>query len=315
MSYTYTTARIRTKETDILSKTDILRVLSTTDYGSAVRLISEKGYKITNGEPDFEAKEKEMWSIISDSVPEDVIYVLRINKDFYNLKTAIKSEHTRRDTKQLLADGGNFDKDVIYESVTNHLYEALPDELRNAAEEAHKILSAKENIQKADIKIDSAMLIYREAVAKKTGDRNVIEYIKRCSDVENLKTAQRCILQQADSETVEMAVVNVGSLDTEALTEAVLSGMEAFGEFLQYSGYPDGQDQLKKSPTEFEKWCDDIVMHYAKSRKYDDFSSSAVIAYMHAVKVQNRVLKLILSGKRNEMDTQLIEERVRDTYE
>ena len=315
MSYTYTTARIRAKETDILSKTDILRVLSATDYDLAVRLLSEKGYKITNGEPDFDAKEKEVSSLLCDTVPENVIYVLRIDKDFYNLKTAVKSERTKRDTKSLLADGGNFDKDVIYESVTNHSYDALPDELRNVAEEAHKILSSKDNVQMADIKIDSAMLVYREEITKKTGDRNVIEYIKRCSDAENLKTAQRCILQQADSETVKTAIANVGSLDTKSLVKAVLSGIEAFGEFLQYSGYPDGQDQLKKSPTAFEEWCDDIVMCYAKSQKYDDFSSAAIIAYMHAIKVQNKVLKLILSGKRNEMDIQSIEERIRDTYE
>ena len=73
-------------------------------------------------------------------------------------------------------------------------------------------------------------------------------------------------------------------------------------------------EKLKESYSAFEKWCDDQVMDLIKEQKRNPFTVGPLFAYVLARQNEVNTVRIILSGKLNELDDGVIRERLRDMY-
>ena len=71
--YLYAVSAIRSSENNLLTKTDIERLITSPDYESAIAFLTEKGYEAPKGSNYSEMLDKELeetWDVVKNSAPE-----------------------------------------------------------------------------------------------------------------------------------------------------------------------------------------------------------------------------------------------------
>ena len=104
------------------------------------------------------------------------------------------------------------------------------------------------------------------------------------------------------------------TLQAEELAKAAVEGEEALLEYLARTEWAGAAEALQVSFSTFEKWCDDRLMEKIRPQKYNPFTVSPLAAYILARETELRTVRVILSGKRNQLPEEFIRERVREMY-
>ena len=104
------------------------------------------------------------------------------------------------------------------------------------------------------------------------------------------------------------------TLNIECLGHAALSGMDSIIEYLNGSGYAEGAQALKESPSAFERWCDNRIIQTIKPQKSNPFSVGPLVAYVIARENEIKTVRIILTCKQNGLSDDSIRERVREMY-
>ena len=313
--YTYSVARVRAKEKQLLSEADIEQLILVNSYDEALRMLRDKGYasETTTGSP-ITSSEKELQEFFKETVGADILNVLNMHIDYHNIKAAVKSVFSKTDGSELLLDNGCFDKDKIYDSIKKREYNSMPSALAKTSEEAHALLLRTGDGQLCDMLIDKAMLENTLEEAKQTKEEFLVSFCKLNIDVSNLKIALRCALTGKDGAFIVNALAEGGSLDISMLANVSEKGIDSFCEYIEHGPYADSLEAVKKSVSAFEKWCDDKLMDLMYDTKYDSFSVAPLIAYFYAKRTEHQAVTLILSAKRNGLSEDMIRERVRRLY-
>ena len=76
----------------------------------------------------------------------------------------------------------------------------------------------------------------------------------------------------------------------------------------------EGAQALLESPSAFERWCDNRIIQTISPQKYNAFTIGPVIAYVIARQNEIKTVRIILSGKLNDLPDDSIRERVREMY-
>lgn len=313
--YTYSVARVRAKETQLLSEADIEQLILQSSYDEVVRMLRDKGY--VSDDKSFSpiaASQAELQDFLKETAGEEILKVLNLHIDYHNIKAAVKSVFSDTDASGLLLDGGCYDKDKIYDSIKKREYSNMPSAFAKAAEEAHTLLLRTGDGQLCDMLIDKAMLEASLESAEQTNQSFLISFCKLNTDLANLKIALRCALTEKDEAFTLNALASGGNLDITELAKAAESGIEPLYEYIGQGIYGECVEKIKKSLPAFEKWCDDKVMSLMNNTKYDSFSVAPLIAYAYAKRTEHRAVTLILSAKRNGLGEDVIRERVRRLY-
>ena len=298
--YTYIIARIRSKETQLLTRREIDSLIAAADAREAEQLIRDSG------------GENELWELLEDAGDETVLSLLRQNVDYHNIKASVKAAFSNSGGEELLLDHGSVLKSAVYESVVSREYGGLPKDIAATAEAATAILLRTQDGQLCDLYIDKARLAAAETAAKGSGDGFIKRYVDLLIDTANLKTAMRCAAMNKTSGFIENAVYSGGELDTAALIKAAAAGMEALKEFVGKTSYAD--TDMTSIPA-FERCCDEKLTELCETAKFDVTSAAPILAYAHAKQTELAAMRLIISAKRSRIGNDVIRERIRRLYE
>ncbi len=308
--YTYSVARIRSKETELLKEQDIELLLNAQDYSDALRVLRDKGY-VNDGSVAEDAT-RSLWEFLGELADEEVLKLLRIPVDYHNIKVSVKSVFADIDGTDLLADYGTVDKLDIYNAVKSRDYFGLPKNLGETAENAMSLILRTQDSQLCDIDIDKAELCELWQVAEKSNDDFIKRYVSLKIRLVNLKTALRCAIMGKSEAFTENALCEKAEHNIHQLARAAENGKDALMEYLESNGEDEAATVMGKSTVLFEKWCDDRIMSLMREARYDCFSSAPIIAYAYAKIAEIKAVRLILSAKRNKLEN--IRERVRELY-
>ncbi len=308
--YTYSVARIRSKETGLLTAQDIEQLINARNYSEALRILCDKGY--VNDGNVIDAAIRSLWEFLGEIADEKVLKFIQLPIDYHNIKTAVKSVFSDIDGKDLLLDYGIVDKTVIYTAVKNRAYRELPENLSETAENAMSLLLRTQDSQLCDIEIDKAELCELWQIAEYLNDDFIKRYISLKVRFANLKTALRCAIMGKSESFTENALCDRADHSIHLLAKAAEKGVDALIEYLESSGENEAAEIIKKSALEFEKWCDDKIMSLMREVRYDSSGTAPIIAYAYAKTAEIKTVQLILSAKRNRLEN--IIERVRELY-
>jgi len=316
--YLYAVARIRSKELGLLSKSDIEQLMGCKSEKECVNFLADKGWGRTEHESTEQmlaAEREKTWELIGELVEDmSVFNTFLYSNDYHNLKAAIKQVYTDYAQGAIYISHGTIEPAVIVEAIREKEFGSLPDYMRACAQEAYQIMMQTGDSQLCDIIIDRAALDTILQKSRESGNEVLAEYGELKVAAANINIIIRSIKTGKDKAFMERAIAECTSLNKEKLINAALEGIDAVYDYLSSTKYADAVDAIKESPSAFERWCDNLIIRHISPQKYNPFTLSPLVAYIIARDNEIKTVRIILSGKRNEIPDSKVRERLRDMY-
>lgn len=316
--YIYAVARIRSKELQLLDDQFINQLMAAPGYNECLKLLLDKGWAkegITELEQMLKHEQEETWDFISDLVEDMSAFdVLLLPNDYHNLKAAIKMVYTGSEDENIFLHHGSIDAGTILEAVKSQDFTLLPEHMRSAAGEAYRVLTETGDGQLCDLIIDKAALEAIYSAGKEQSDEVLKLFAEMKTASANIKIAVRAQRTGKSLEWIQRALAPCDTLDVEILARAAVSGFDEICEYLMQTEYAEGVDELKRSLSHFERWCDDRLIQRIQPQKYNPFTLGPLAAYLLARDNEIKTVRIILLGKLNEISEEAIRERLRIMY-
>lgn len=316
--YVYAVARIRSKELSLLSGAFLEQLTAAKSYDECIQLLNEKGWGgdgVNNTEELLAGEREKTWGLISELVEDRSVFdVFLYANDYHNLKAAIKEVRMGQEYPGIFIDQGTLDVKLIKDAIQNREFQNLPEVMRGSAEEAYKALLHTQDGQLCDIIIDKAALdaIYRAGM--ESGNEFLKLYAELTVAAADIKTAVRASRTGKDKAFLEQALAPCDTLDIQRLAQAAIEGGDAIGSYLESTPYADAVEELRRSPSAFERWCDNLMIRRIKPQQYSPFGLGPLAAYILARENEIKSVRIVLSGKLNSLPEESIRERVREMY-
>ncbi len=318
-SYTYAVARIRANELALFNDQAIEQLLAAKSYEECIRLLQDKGWGGMEANPTAEsllAEEREKtWALMRELVPDlSVFDVFLYTNDYHNLKAAIKLVCTGSEDFGLFISHGTIDHQELLHAVQERDWGSLPDPMRGPAEEAYTALAQTRDGQLCDIILDRAALDAVYAAGKASRDELVRRYAELTVAAADIKTAVRCARTGKPMDFIRRALAECDSLSVSRLAKAAAEGLDSICDLLSTTDYADAVEVLRQSPSAFERWCDNLIIRYIRPQQFQSFGIGPLAAYILGRENEIKSVRIILSGKLNQLSDQSIRERVREMY-
>lgn len=317
--YTYAVARIRALEVSLFSNSTIDQLIACQSYEQCLQFLEEKGWGDTetsgNAEAILTREEEKIWEVVKElSVDMKNFDVLSFPKLYHNLKAAVKAVCTEEEGRHIFYEDVSVPGDMMLEIIKEKDFYKLPEHMQQAAAEAYDTLLHTGDGQLCDVIIDRAALdaIYS---AGKASDAVIIrDYAESTVAVADIKIAVRSQKTAKSLDFMKRAMAECESVNADQLAKAALAGMDAICEYLSGTAYAQGAEALKESASAFERWCDNRIIETISPQKYNAFTIGPVVAYVIARQNEIKTVRIILSGKSNDLPDESIRERVREMY-
>ncbi|MGL4798942.1 MAG: V-type ATPase subunit [Cellulosilyticaceae bacterium] len=315
--YAYAVARIRTKELGLLTTSFINQLIGAKSYEECLHLLQDKGWRRVEGNVEALLKEQrdQTWELMKELMPDlSVFSVFLIEKDFHNLKAAIKQAYLNKAFPRSFTNDGTLSKTFIQEKIQGREFKALPEWMRLCATEAYETLFRTGDSSLADSLIDQRALqvIYERGKARP--EPFIQAYVELKIAMINIRMAMRSAMTHKDAYFLDHTLVRCETLDFESLKNATLKGVEGLSIYLEMTAYKEVCEAMKSSPVAVEKWCDEKLLTFIKGQKTNPFTIAPVIAYFLARENEIKVVRMILAGKSNHLSEEVLKERVRTMY-
>ena len=317
--YTYAVARVRFRETRLLSNADLNALLTAKDETAALRLLKDKGWGDRSEIKDHEQllceEEKKLWDFVAEVTEDQTVFdFLRVPNDFHNLKVAVKC--ITRDVRPdgLFISNAVVPPEVLFDAVQKREYHRLPDFLSETVHEAMTVLLQTSDGQLCDIVADRACMEYVTKLGRESGNEIIRLYCELFTASADIKIAVRSALTKKKPDFIRRALAPCETLDSDKLAAAAAIDFDAIVAYLAATEYRSAVDAIRTSMSAFEKWCDDYLIAALKSQKWEPFNVGAIIAYIIARESEIKAVRLILSAKSNGIDGSIVKERLRNMY-
>ena len=317
--YTYAVARIRSKELALFSAATIEQLMARKTHEDCLKFLVERGWGGSDtplsAEMILSREREKTWEDVRELVPDMSAFdILGYPNAFHNLKAAIKEVCTEGTHANIFYKDTTPSAEEILEAVKNSDFASLPENMREAAASGLETLLHTGDGQLCDVIVDRAALGAIYQAGKAASDDVIRDYAESSVAVADIKIAVRSQKTAKSLDFMRSALAPCDSLDVEALAHAALNGLEAIREYLSKTDYAEGADALVKSPSAFERWCDNRVIKAIQPQKYNPFSVGPVVAYVLARENEIKTVRIILSGKLNGLTDDSIRERIREMY-
>ena len=289
-SYTYAVARIRANELALFNDQAIEQLLAAKSYEECIRLLQDKGWGGMEANPTAE-------SLLAEEREKTIKLVCTGSEDF-----------------GLFISHGTIDHRELLHAVQERDWGSLPDPMRGPAEEAYTALAQTRDGQLCDIILDRAALDAVYAAGKASRDELVRRYAELTVAAADIKTAVRCARTGKPMDFIRRALAECDSLSVSRLAKAAAEGLDSICDLLSTTDYADAVEVLRQSPSAFERWCDNLIIRYIRPQQFQSFGIGPLAAYILGRENEIKSVRIILSGKLNQLSDQSIRERVREMY-
>ena len=326
MDYGQSVVTIRVLEKRLLTKNRIERMIESETCEEVLKLLSETEYSqdmtdIQNSrdyEKILKRETERVFSLVRNmSKNKEVVDILSLKYDYHNLKVLIKSKVFEKDNTNLLMNAGTID---ITKFKTKSETESLdlPEEILEAIAEIKK----EENLtpQKIDIIVEKYYFKNLVNLSKKIDVKVITDYVKGLIDFQNIITLFRVQKQNRDAKFLDSVIFEGGTISKDKIvaslndsSETILNKFkkEKLGPYL-VKGVEVFNETKRLS--EFEKISDNYLMELNKESKYIVFGPEPLFTYLVAQEREINAIRLIMVSKINNISSEKIRERLRDTY-
>lgn len=328
MDYGQSVVTIRVLEKRLLIRNRLERMIEAETPEEVLKLLGETEYSQDmadiHGSQDYEIilkrETERVFSIVRNMIKNTgIVDVLSLKYDYHNLKVLLKSKITGKDFSSLLMQAGTIDASkfkVKFESQSND----LPQEIMEAIDEVQKDFEENHNPQRIDIIVDKHYFRNLSRLAKEIDVKVITDYVEGLIDFQNMITLFRVQKQKRDARFLETVIFEGGTISKNKIVESIndntdtilnkfkkeklgiylTKGLEVFSE--------------TKRLSELEKISDNYLMELNKESKYVVFGPEPLFTYLVAKEREINAIRMIMVSKINNISSDKIRERLRETY-
>ncbi|MBZ9688363.1 V-type ATP synthase subunit C [Clostridium estertheticum] len=329
MNFTQAVARLRVLETRLLGKVKIDRMIDSTSAEEVLKILQETEYASLMGTvkrpEDYNLLLKEelnrVYSLMYNVSPDtDIVDILSLKYDYHNIKVMLKGRALDKDLSHMLIPVGTVDIEKLKVYMITEDYRELNPSMRDAILKASEVYHELKDPQKIDIIVDQYMYTDMLARAKETKNNFIIDYVVRSIDFSNIKSVIRLKKQEKDLKFLKEVILPGGAVAMDILIRAFDEPIENMAAKFASSKYGEvikqGIDDYIKTGklSLLEKFSENYIMKSLKTAKYVTFGPEPIFAYIAAKETEIKIIRIIMVGKLNNVDTAVIRERVREVY-
>ena len=141
-----------------------------------------------------------------------------------------------------------------------------------------------------------------------------MKYADMLVALSDIKIAVRAARSGKSKAFLERSLARCEAINVDALAAAGAKGVEEIYNYLEFTDFKEAVDKLKESMSAFEKWFDNKIMELIKSQKSNPFTTAPIFAYVLAKQNEIKSVQVVMTAKKNNLNVELVRERIRDLY-
>lgn len=318
--YAFACAQIRALEMQMLSRATLLDMVNAENFGMAVDVLNSTEYTIgaakdfSELEPVLQQKRIEVRDLFEKlMVDESIIELLRAREDFANIRLALRRKLTDRPIGTDYNNNGSIPAEHFEQVFEQEDYSSLPLYFRQAIEDAVLAYYQNKDVRQIDYAVDAFEAGHNIEMAKQLKSTFLLELGRMQIDLTNIRTMFRLKFTESQQRDV---FIDGGYVRITILRHGLDIGYEAVVPLFFSTPYHNiielGVSYLisNNSFLKLEQHCEEHLMEFLKSTSQITAGPQPVIAYLLRKENEIRKVRLILTAKKNSLDTKLILDRI-----
>lgn len=319
--YLSQTAYIRMLELQMLSKTALMDMANAESFESAAGLLTATEYALPRAGRDvaeiedvLRARRQAIRQLFADlMLDKAVVKLFRTRDDFANVRLAVRRTLTGKPLGADYSSDGNFPPEQFEKVFEQENYDLLPDYLQAAAEQAVLAYYQDKDIRRIDYAIDRVQAEYNLRRARQLKSLFLLGFFRIQIDLTNIRAMLRVKFTESEQRNV---FLRGGYIELERLQRGLELGYESLGTLFYVTPYYEvvesGANYLasNKSFLGLEQRCDEHLLGFLKTTIQIVTGPQPIIAYFLMKENEIRTVRLILTAKKNHLDTRLILDRL-----
>jgi V/A-type H+-transporting ATPase subunit C len=319
--YAFETAKVRALETQMLSAATLLDMANAENFDQAVDLLTASEYDLPHGSKNFADVEnvlrlrrsavRELFEGLMIDKP--IVELFRTRDDFANLRLALRRTLTEKPLGTDYSSDGNVSPEIFEEVFEQENYELPPYYMQRAIEQAVLAYYQDKDIRRIDYTIDRFQAQYNLVAARRLKSLFLLGLFRIQIDLTNIRTMLRLKFTESEYQKV---FLEGGYVKFDRLKHGLELGYESVGQSFFVTPYyqliETGTDYLAtdKSFLKLEGQCEDYLTGFLKTTTQITAGPQPIIAYLLMKENEIRTIRLILTAKKNSLDTKLILDRI-----
>lgn len=330
LDYTQAVATMRVYEKRLLDSVRIERMTDAPSAEEVMKILQETEYARSMGSnkrpEDFEAVltgelERVYREIYALSKDQGLIALLSLKYDYQNLKALVKASVMEGETIPLLQDMGTIPSHELRSNFeSDNLVDYSPF-IQMAAQRALEDFSKNRDPQRIDMLIDQTYFAHLSQIIGERRDVELIgDYVAYEIDKFNLLGLMRAKKQGKEPRFMEDLLASGGEIPREDLLamfgESYDNIVRKFRNYKIGPALKRGMDAFSATGRlgEMERQMENGLIAIVKPAKQVVFGPEPLFAYVVAKERENKLLRIIMVSKINNIQPDRIRERLRDIY-
>lgn len=319
--YAFGTAKVRSLMIQMLSRAALLDLANAENYEQATDLLSSTEYALPAGSKNIGDLEETLLAsrasarrLFSDLIADEALLEpLKTREDFANLRLGLRRKLTDRPIGLDYSNDGSIPAEQFEEIFEVEDYSPLPYHIQEAIERAVLAYYSKKDVREIDYALDASYAEYKIRKALELKNIFILELFRMQIDLINIKTMLRLKFTESEQRNV---FYNGGYVEIERLKHGLDIGYEAIGHLFFATPYhhvvETGVSYLtsKKSFLKLERNCEEHINGFLKLTDLITAGPQPLIAYLLMKEQEIRLIRLIMTAKKNNLDTRLILDRL-----
>jgi V/A-type H+-transporting ATPase subunit C len=319
--YTFQTAQVRVLETQMLTRTTLLDMANVEGFEQAVDLLAASEYALPHSSKNFaevenilQLRKSAVRELFEDLViDKPIVELFKTRDDFANMRLALRRTLTEKPLGTDYSDEGNISPEIFEEVFEEENYELFPDYMAEVVERAVLAYYQDKDIRWIDYAIDQFQAEYNLKKARQLKSLFLLGLFRIQIDLTNIRTMLRLKFTESQQQNV---FLKGGFIELERLEKALDVGYESQGHLFFVLPYHQvvetGADYLvsDKSFLKIERQCEEFLTGFLKTTIQITAGPQPIIAYLLMKEKEIRNVRLILTAKKNFLDTKLILDRI-----
>ncbi|AQT68009.1 V-ATPase subunit C [Anaerohalosphaera lusitana] len=319
-SFAFATARARVLDTTLLTRSTFMDMINAPSFSEALAALSSTDYAMGESIDNFAQVEQRLLEVRTETrstyanlLPEDYVELLRAREDFKNMRLAIRRIVTERPIGTEYSNDGNVPAEDFEDIFEKEDYSRFPLYLQEGVEQAILGYYNTKDIRQIDYGIDRAQAAYNIDKARELDSVFLLSLARMNIDLDNIRTMLR--LKMAERSERDLFIEG-GFVDISKFVQGLDAGYDTLGTIFFSTPYveiiEEGVNYLNSNHSflGLERKCEEYKLGFLQSTSSIAAGPQPVVAHFIRKESEIRAVRMVLSGKHNGMDTQLIKDRL-----
>ena len=319
---------VRVHENYLLNQNHYERMLQAANYEEAVRVLSdtiyregvEEAIRTRDYEPMLMHVLEDPYRWLINEIPNKALAeLITLQYAYHNIKVLFKEKKTGQEYQKTLIDLTYYPIYEFRKAVATLNSNILPQEYIDHIRQMDNFYSDTPSVNDIDIFVDRIYQEHLIHLAEQLEDSDVEQWIRRQIDLQNLSVYFRGLVMNRSVNHMQAVLSEHGNIKIEEYVQAMGQGLDAA--YQHFSQHPDLRELFtninmdhKNSLSQLEREIDKESTNVLSAAKMKVFGPLPVLAYIHAIEEEVVNIRLILTGKLNSIDNDIVKERMRLSY-